>query len=93
LTQNHRPGYTYYFSAILNQQIARHERSGRVYCQERNPSGELIYYTKDEIDLLHSKGEKIDMAAHTVKKVFEGVIVDVIIQPEEKVAVPELELF
>jgi hypothetical protein len=93
LTQNHRPGYTYCYSAILDQQIALHERSGRVYCQERNPSGELVFYTKDEIDLMYSKGVKIDTSTHTVKKIFEGVIVDVATQSEEKAATPELELF
>ena len=67
-----KPGWTYIYSEILNQEIAIRDGSGWVYTEDG------CKYSPNEIELIQSNSAtEIELGIHLVKKVFKGELVDV----------------
>jgi hypothetical protein len=68
--KEHKPGFIYMRSKILNQEIAWSEKTGFVYCEDK------VQYSPREIELLKAaENIEIDFLTHLVKKVFGGEII------------------
>jgi len=70
-----REGFLYIKSEPLQQKIAMSKKTGWIYTQDKRPDGSLVSYSPQEINFLSAAGMAIDMATHTVKKIFGGTIV------------------
>lgn len=67
-----KPGWLYKYSETLKQETAYHCESGWVFCQDGTK------YSPTEIRQLQKAGiTALPLKVHTVKKVFEGTIVDI----------------
>ena len=67
-----KPGWLYKYSETLKQETAYHCESGWVFCQDGTK------YSPTEIRQLQKAGiAALPLKVHTVKKVFEGTIVDI----------------
>lgn len=63
-----KPGWTYKYSEELGQMIARHDRSGWVYCSDGTK------YSPEEIEIIRKHG-LINKQVHEIKKAFDGEII------------------
>ena len=63
------PGWTYNFINSLDQYMAVNDKSGIMYTQD------MIYYSKEEVDMLATVDFEIPLAVHLIKKVFGGKII------------------
>ena len=66
---NKKPGWTYIYSEELKQNIARHDKSGWVYCEDGTK------YSPEEIKKITKNHKCISLQAHIIKKVFNGEII------------------
>lgn len=67
-----KPGWLYKYSETLKQETAYHCESGWVFCKDGTK------YSPTEIRRLQKAGiAALPLKVHTVKKVFEGIIVDI----------------
>jgi len=85
MPKERRPGWTYCFSEILNQEFAIHE-SGWVYFD--TPHG-IVKYSPEELDILEKGGETLTPELHNVKSVIGGTLSEITSEtkPIEKKAV------
>jgi hypothetical protein len=65
----YKPGFDYYKSEILKQEVAINKKTGRVYCEDG------VRYGPQEILLFYEGNCEVDIGAHLVKKVFDGEVV------------------
>jgi len=63
-----KPGWTYKYSQELGQNIARHNESGWVYCEDGTK------YSPEEIEIIKKHGI-INKQVHIIKKLFDGEII------------------
>jgi hypothetical protein len=65
----YKPGFNYYKSKILKQEVAMNKKTGWVYCEDG------VRYSPQEILLSYEGNCEVDIGTHLVKKVFAGEIV------------------
>jgi hypothetical protein len=70
-----QPGFVYIDSAVLQQRIAFHKKSGWLFCEDKYPNGELVKYSPKELQIIYDSGEELAIGVHIVKKIFTGEIV------------------
>lgn len=71
MAKTYKPGFVYYKSEILKQEIAMNKKTGWVYCEDR------AQYSPHEILLLYEADVEIDVGTHIVKRVFQGEVIKV----------------
>ncbi|MDR1174090.1 MAG: hypothetical protein LBK83_01300 [Treponema sp.] len=67
-----RPGWNYFYSDVLQQEIAVHIKTGEVYCEDRT------VYKPEEIAIMQAANQEASPGVHLVKKVFKGTITNFI---------------
>jgi hypothetical protein len=67
--KEHKPGWLYFKSDILNKEFAFHEETGWVYFEDG------VRYSPDEWRILGEAGGIVEPALHNAKLVFGGEIV------------------
>jgi hypothetical protein len=72
-----KPGWDYIYSHTLQQEIAVHIKTGRVYCDDKTE------YSPRELNAMKNAKQEITPEIHLVKKVFGGEIIN-FIHKEEK---------
>jgi hypothetical protein len=65
----YKPGFNYYKSNILKQEIAMNKNTGWVYCEDG------VRYSPQEMLLFYEANCEVDIGTHLVKKVFSGEVV------------------
>jgi hypothetical protein len=65
----YKPGFNYYKSNILKQEIAMNKNTGWVYCEDG------VRYSPQELLLFYEADCEVDIGTHLVKKVFSGEVV------------------
>jgi hypothetical protein len=65
-----KEGWTYSYSPALGMEIACHQSSGRVYCEDKTK------YSPQEVQLMRDTGLTADPLTHAVKRLFGGEIVE-----------------
>lgn len=65
-----KPGFTYIYSEILQQEIAISIKTGRLYCSDG------VQYSLDEINQIKKTYGEIPLEVHLLKKHFGGTIVE-----------------
>jgi hypothetical protein len=71
MTKVYKPGFNYYKSKILKQEVAINKKTGWVYCEDG------VRYSPREILLFYEGNCEVDIGTHLVKKVFAGEVVRV----------------
>jgi hypothetical protein len=71
MANQYKPGFIYFQSDLIGQEIAMSEKTGRVYCADG------VQYSLQEIMLLNDKKAEVQWGSHLVKKIFGGEVVDV----------------
>jgi hypothetical protein len=71
MAKTYKPGFLYFKSGNIKQEIAMNEKTGRVYCEDG------AQYSPQEILLFYEAGVEIDAVTHVVKRVFNGEVVRV----------------
>jgi hypothetical protein len=69
MPKEHKPGWTYYKSKILNKEYAFHDKTGWVYFEDR------VRYSPDEIKIINEAGGIVNTTLHNVKLVFGGEVI------------------
>lgn len=64
-----KPGFTYIFSATLNQEIAISKKTGKIYCSDG------VQYTPEEVKEIQKTHSELPLQVHIVKKHFSGEII------------------
>lgn len=72
-----KPGFLYIKSDLLKQEVAFSKKTGWLYCEDKYPDGNLVSYSPKEINLFADAGQVIDLATHTIKKIFGGEVVGI----------------
>lgn len=68
-------GFKYFHSEILNKAGKINTDTGAITIEDRTPSGKLVTYSAEEVQILKKNGGEIDPVIHNVKKIFEGVLI------------------
>jgi hypothetical protein len=71
MAKTYKPGFFYFKSAILKQEVAMNIKTCRVYCEDG------VQYSPQEILLFYEADIKCDVGVHLVKKVFGGEVIKV----------------
>jgi hypothetical protein len=66
------PGWEYFYSDSLKQEIAMHIKTGAVYCEDGT------VYKPEEIKIMRAAKLEASPGVHLVKKVFRGEIINFI---------------
>jgi hypothetical protein len=69
MAKTYKPGFIYYNSENLKQEIAMNRKTSRVYCEDG------AQYTPQEMLLFYEAGIEIDEGVHIVKRVFNGEVI------------------
>lgn len=64
-----KPGFTYFYSETLQQEIAVSIKSGRVYCSDG------VQYSPEELKEIQKTYGELPLQVHIVKKHFGGEII------------------
>jgi hypothetical protein len=71
MAKEYKPGFNYYKSNILKQEIAMNKNTGWVYCEDG------VRYSPQELLLFCEAGCEIDIGTHLVKRVFAGEVIKI----------------
>lgn len=66
-----KPGFTYFYSEALQQEIAISDKTGKVYCSDG------VQYTPEEIAQLQKTYGDFSPQVHKIKRIFGGTIINV----------------
>jgi hypothetical protein len=72
MAKEFKPGWNYFYSAELKQEVAVNIKTGLAYCEDKT------MYKPEEIKIMDNAKQKITLEVHLVKKVFGGEIVEFI---------------
>ena len=68
---NRKPGFTYFYSEVLQQEIAISNKTGKVFCSDG------VQYTPEEIVQLQKTYGDFSPQVHKIKQIFGGTIINV----------------
>jgi hypothetical protein len=71
MAKTYKPGFVYYNSENLKQEIAMNRKTSRVYCEDG------AQYSPQEMLLFYEAGIEIDAGVHIVKRVFNGEVIKI----------------
>ena len=65
-----KPGFTYFWSETLGQEIAMNDKTGKVYCEDGT------IYSAEEIKVIQQHHGELPLCIHLIKNKFKGEIID-----------------
>ena len=65
-----KPGFTYFWSETLKQEIAMNDKTGKVYCEDGT------VYTPEEIKVIQQHHGELPLCIHILKNKFKGEVID-----------------
>jgi hypothetical protein len=65
----YKPGFNYYKSEILKQEVALNKKTCWAYCEDG------VRYNPQELMLFYEANCEVDVGTHLVKKVFAGEVI------------------
>jgi hypothetical protein len=71
MAKTYKPGFLYFNSENIKQEIAMNKKTGRVYCEDG------AQYGPQEMLLFYEAGIEIDVVTHVVKRVFKGEVIKI----------------
>lgn len=71
MAKEHKPGWIYKYSDVLQQEIAVSEKTGWIVCEDGTK------YSPSEIEKLKASQQKITAELHLIKKNFGGKLISI----------------
>jgi hypothetical protein len=76
MAKEYKTGFLYIYSDVLKQEVAWSKKTGKVFCEDKVYGTEKhVEYSQQEIQIFQEAGMQVDIATHTVKKVFGGEVI------------------